>query len=168
VPLWKLVPAFGRSRNPASNLHDKPYNLRQYGFNPVIRYGCRDGRRNVNDATPYLFWQFDPVWDWRRGFFHQRRECSTSGDTQSGESLFGCRTSRRDDYFTKSGGTGVAVRSFCGQDDGFVNADRSPCEVSGHYQVKSAGTPETGPKIAILNMTLVSVCNASCVILGAS
>jgi hypothetical protein len=104
----------GRSRNPASNLHGKPYNLRLYGFNPVIpdRYRYHDRRRNLDEATRDLVWQFDPARDWQRGFFHHRREYWTSGDGQSVETILGCRTTRRDNCYIKSGETGVAVHLF--------------------------------------------------------
>src|ERR1700761_4206159 len=42
-----------RKVDPASNLHGRPYNLRQYGFNPLIpdRYRYHDRSRDLDDAT---------------------------------------------------------------------------------------------------------------------
>jgi hypothetical protein len=51
----------GRSRNPASDLHGKPYKYTQYGFSPFIRHPCRDRRRNFNIPAPYLVRKFNPV-----------------------------------------------------------------------------------------------------------
>ena len=63
----------------------------------LSRNRCRDRRPHLNDATPYLVWKFDPVWDCQRGFFHQRRECRTKGRHQFVETVISHRTTRRDD-----------------------------------------------------------------------
>ena len=75
---------FGRTAeiDPASNLNDKPYNLRLYYINPIIpeRYRHHDRRLNLIYAPQDLVWQFDPVWDWQRRFLRHRRGCRTSGN----------------------------------------------------------------------------------------
>jgi hypothetical protein len=90
--------------------------LVQYGFNSFILDRCRyhDRRRNLNDATQDLVWQFDPVWECQRRILHLGRKCRTIGDAQSVETILGRGVARWEDCYANSGRTGLAFGLFCG------------------------------------------------------
>jgi hypothetical protein len=71
---------------------------------------CRyhDRRRNLNDATQDLVWQFDPVWECQRRILHLGRKCRTIGDAQSVETILGRGVARWEDCYANSGRTGLA------------------------------------------------------------